>query len=1220
MSGCCISHEFLLSASRDPSRVVAVHATGGLRLFKESTLTIREASCPAPAGKYGECGTSATSFSDAGLDFSAARVSSNPPIFPGDECFTYGDLLSAVDSLSCRIRCVLDGGDDASLIRPQGYSHISHSDLEGKAAEQTGLPYMRYMPRIVGVQIGPSVEYIVAVLSILRCGEAFLPLDPFLPDERMMSIVSSSGIQLVIKLKTDSFLRFGSPQGDDDSSDQIVHKCGCSVLYCSMKDKFVKHVDHANLVWPCKMNRSRNFCYVMYTSGSTGKPKGVCGKESGLLNRYSWMQDQFPIFQEDILLFKTSVSFIDHLQEFLAPILTGCMLVIPPYTELKLYFAFTVHFIEAYGVSRLTTVPSLVREVLPCLAISPGAHLHNSLKLLVLSGEILSIALWQTLQDHLPETTILNLYGSTEVSGDCAYFDCRNLPSILKVEQISSVPIGKPMSNCEINLFCESKTQNEGELCIRGMCLLAGYLGKTLQGCPIMNDAEPLQFRTGDFARRLQSGDFLILGRKDRLIKIRGQRVPLEEVENLLKEHPKIRDAALIFQNDDGCQSHLQAFFVVKEPDNCLEGHANGHENGKLIESLRSWLVRKLPPAMLPTKYIHVEMLPKSASGKVDYLMLAGSTYVPKRLWPEYKRNISDCHHLEVIRKAFIDALHVEGIADDDDFFAVGGDSISAAHTAYNLGIDMRLLYVFPSPCKLLKALQDSKQNGDFFESYPGTVKRTKLDDNMLNSFEISENGLSNNSLPVEQVEEHARSCSHDLVKFDPWQSLMLPEKDEHLPFCDNHVKMLSYCQPCLCGEFSSCKVDHWLSRSNLPKTCAFSRCNQIVLGSESVLRLEHQTYTNFALSMSGKGHLQELWKVLLKSCVDASPLVIVKDGSVDLFIGSHSQIFLRIDVLRSGFVRWQVFLEGRIECSAAVTGDFSQVVVGSYKGYIYFLDYSTGSILWTFQTSGEVKMQPIVDVDRDLIWCGSHDHYLYALDYRRHCCMFKISCRGSIYGSPAIDTVRSMLYVATTSGLVNGLSLEVSSYGILWKYESRAPIFASLCLDSSSGNVYACSVDGFVIALNPSGHTVWKVRIGGPIFAGPTLSSSLPSQLLICSRSGYLCSIDMDNGAVLWDFRIGDPITASAYVDEQFCVVEKTSNRYHRLVCVCSSTGKVHVLQINPDAKPENAVGIIPANKLVDEFAVIQLPADIFSSPVMIGGRIFVGCRDDYVHCISLL
>ncbi|KAG0491984.1 hypothetical protein HPP92_005382 [Vanilla planifolia] len=213
-----------------------------------------------------------------------------------------------------------------------------------------------------------------------------------------------------------------------------------------------------------------------------------------------------------------------------------------------------------------------------------------------------------------------------------------------------------------------------------------------------------------------------------------------------------------------------------------------------------------------------------------------------------------------------------------------------------------------------------------------------------------------------------------------------VPVKNEYLASLDKTVKVASSL---------NCTTDiPSIFRCNLPLLCSFSRSNQIFLESEIVTKSEHSDWPSFETSRHGRGHLKELWKVSLGSCVDASPLVIVKDGNIDVFIGSHSQIFLCIDafscegpiglwdghtwsifminnleinsknpmviggscdnLILHGFVRWQVVLEGRIECSAAITGDFSQVVVGCYIGKIYFLNYSTGSILWTFQTSGE--------------------------------------------------------------------------------------------------------------------------------------------------------------------------------------------------------------------------------------------------------------------------
>lgn len=133
-------------------------------------------------------------------------------------------------------------------------------------------------PRIVGIYMVPSVEYIISILSILRCGEAFMPLDPSWPKERVLSVVSSSTSKLIL---------CGSTSFDENYSHQInkyrflVDNGGCPVLVISMKTNLNNYFSSPSLLWPCENKTLRPFCYLMYTSGSTGKPKGVCGTEQG---------------------------------------------------------------------------------------------------------------------------------------------------------------------------------------------------------------------------------------------------------------------------------------------------------------------------------------------------------------------------------------------------------------------------------------------------------------------------------------------------------------------------------------------------------------------------------------------------------------------------------------------------------------------------------------------------------------------------------------------------------------------------------------------------------------------------------------------------------------------------------------------------------------------------------------------------------------------------
>lgn len=162
----------------------------------------------------------------------------------------------------------------------QGACSPSFSDSldrnEGPATETHEQP----TPQILGIFIVPSVEYVVAVLSVLRCGEAFLPLDPSWPKDWILSVVSSSKVALIIKC-TSSFGANGS--GLIETADWLLDHTSCSVLGMSMRRNGEEKFARSNLLWPCESRNPRMFCYSMYTSGSTGKRKGVYGTEKGKL-------------------------------------------------------------------------------------------------------------------------------------------------------------------------------------------------------------------------------------------------------------------------------------------------------------------------------------------------------------------------------------------------------------------------------------------------------------------------------------------------------------------------------------------------------------------------------------------------------------------------------------------------------------------------------------------------------------------------------------------------------------------------------------------------------------------------------------------------------------------------------------------------------------------------------------------------------------------------
>lgn len=201
------------------------------------------------------------------------------------------------------------------------------------------------------------------------------------------------------------------------------------------------------------------------------------------------------------------------------------------------------------------------------------------------------------------------------------------MPKLLKTKKIDSVPIGKPISNCKIVLLGDEDKPYEGEICVGGLCLSQGYMHSSIESQDYVNlhnsslcnhltndCGSQLYYRTGDYGRKLSSGDLVFIGRRDRTVKLNGQRLALEEIETTLELNPDVTEAAVVLNRDHTELASLEAFLVPNKETKSDED---------IIYSIRNWMSEKLPPVMIPNRFVLVESLPSTSSGKVDYEALA---------------------------------------------------------------------------------------------------------------------------------------------------------------------------------------------------------------------------------------------------------------------------------------------------------------------------------------------------------------------------------------------------------------------------------------------------------------------------------------------------------------------------------------------------------------------------------------------------------------------
>lgn len=474
-----------------------------------------------------------------------------------------------------------------------------------------------------------SVEMLVAILGVLKAGAAYVPIDPNYPEQRIKYIIDDC--EAICVLTTGKVSVGISGRQLLDLYDQTSYSSKSSNLHCS---------------------KQNTLSYLLYTSGTTGNPKGVMIEHKNLANfcvcNYEIVSSMMKE-KEPRILSSTTYCFDIFVTESLLPLCNGITIVLANEEQRNLQRELASLTI-VHSCNCFQTTPSKMKMI---MLDDSNCNYLNNFSTIILGGEALPESLVNDISRY-SDAEIFNIYGPTETTVWATTY---------KVNSAYNISIGKPFSNTAIRIFDEGSLcgiNMPGEIYISGAGVGRGYLNipeltsKSFSSDPY--DGRRM-YRTGDLGCWLPDGNIRYLGRIDGQVKLRGYRVELQEIEDSLRKLTYIKDAAVILNSE---KQVLNAYVVFSEIHS--------------FDDIKSDLLLVLPEYMVPSLYMSIEKLPVTSNGKLDRKSL------PEILSESMSEFVEPENEYErVVIEAFENALGIRRISTTDNFFDLGGHSLSAA-------------------------------------------------------------------------------------------------------------------------------------------------------------------------------------------------------------------------------------------------------------------------------------------------------------------------------------------------------------------------------------------------------------------------------------------------------------------------------------------------------------------------------------------------------------
>jgi len=506
----------------------------------------------------------------------AARVDpSKPAVLTGDASLGYRDLVAGA------------GGIAAALAE----SGVGRGDR-------------------VGIWMDKTPRCVQTILGVMAAGAAYVPLDPRAPWRRCRAIAIDSDVAAIAvdapRLKfLSSFLEGPSPRlmliDADDEPPAAASIRGGALRWEMIRRAASRPAPDLPGPGP------DDIAYILYTSGSTGTPKGVVHTHRSGLAFTTWVQEAFGVVAEDVFSSHAPFHFDLSISDLYASLGAGASIRLISSGE-GMLAPYLIRVIDEWGITVWYSVPSILAAMVN--VGDPEVRNLRGLRTVLFAGEVFPTPQLRRLRRALPRARLVNLFGPTETNV-CTYYE---VPADIPDDRTAPIPIGKACEHLETFVIDEEGHEAgvgmEGTLWVRGANLMQGYWNDPVRTAatlrPDPRRHEGIAYCTGDRVRLQPDGDYEFLGRSDEMVKVRGYRVELGEIESVLTAHPEVLEAVAVAFPDPAAGNRIVAA-VVRRDSRSLDSVA-----------LHQFSMQYLPTYMVPERIEIRSAIPRTSTGKAD--------------------------------------------------------------------------------------------------------------------------------------------------------------------------------------------------------------------------------------------------------------------------------------------------------------------------------------------------------------------------------------------------------------------------------------------------------------------------------------------------------------------------------------------------------------------------------------------------------------------------